>query len=249
MRFKSTKFNKNVAVESQDLSVNFCFAKQTNKNLYENMSDWSVCRDFMGDVICSMQSNNIAEIYGFQYNPTTHPINTEQCEIGIKFPSASVRKQFLTNLETHNTWITKSSTVPFVSSVLRFVGSPNTLVVVLDKQWQESTVAISLATFLLKSLCWKMDSIGNLIEQISKVTIDTPYGKRDTKEAEYVKGYEQRVLKILKNIKTINVLSPFVHGYTEEQYIHTIHNRSGFYYTARWMQESEPGKWLREQQL
>ena len=94
MKFKTTKSPNEIGVEDQDLVVKFCFAKQTQPDLYENMTYWSECRDFMGDVVCAMHDNQTKEIYGFKYNPETHPLEVNQCIIGIRFPNAETRNTF-----------------------------------------------------------------------------------------------------------------------------------------------------------
>ena len=87
MKFKTTKSPHEIGVEDQDLVVKFCFAKQTQPELHENMTYWSECRDFMGDAVCAMHDGKEKSIYGFKYN-LSYLVTNEEESSSSKFVKA-----------------------------------------------------------------------------------------------------------------------------------------------------------------
>ena len=244
MKFKTTKSPYIINVEDQDLVVKFCFARQTQPDLYENMTYWSECRDFMGDAVCAIHDNKTKEIYGFKYNPVTHPLEQTQCIIGIRFPNAETRKTFNSQLERLEEFATQYK-LPFTYYVNKCSGSPNTCVIHMTPFWQKTTFNISLMTFLLKSLCWKLDPDKELLTAIEATTCDDI----PTKEARYLQNnVKSRLVKLLPHLVQLTEQHKYPHGYDIDKDVGTIHNRSGFNFNCRWLgQQTVISDWLKEQ--
>ena len=246
MKFKTTVFNKNIGVEGQDLVVKFCFARETIPGLMENTTDWSECRDFMGDAICGMHDGNVKTIYGFAYDPLQTPLDTEQCNIGIRFPSKAVRDTFLKN-STHylDDFLVSAGCSDLLYIVTKLVGSPDTLVLTFDKFWQQTTFNISLLTFVLKSLCWEIAADSDLFDEIQKVRKNGC----ETKEGRYLNhDVKQRLRKVLPHLQELTKAHKYPHGRDFEAVSTNVaHNESGFYYNCRWMFDTTViGKWVKE---
>lgn len=230
MKFKTTKSPHKIGVEDQDLVVKFCFAKQTQPELHENMTYWSECRDFMGDAVCAMHDGKEKSIYGFKYNPVTHPLEFNQCIIGIRFPNAETRKTFDSQLSRIEEFATQYK-LPFKYYINKFKGSPNTRVIHMTPFWQKTTFNISLMTFLLKAICWKLNPDMELLTAIENTTCNGV----PTKEARYLqKDVKQRLVKLLPHLVELTAEHKYPHGYDFDKDVGTIHNRSGFNFNCRW---------------
>lgn len=224
MKFKTTESPNKIGVESQNVVIKFCFAKQTKPDLYENMSYWSECRDFLGDVIYSIYKKEPIQIYGFEYNPNTNPIDTEHTTLGMRFPDTKTLNTFLHNLSNYNL---------DVKEILYLQKSPQTLVIKLDPSWQKTTLSISYLTFILKCLAYENADNLPLFENIV-----TNYPNH--KESRYIKSYgmnlTEDIERLAKYIEEINTHQPNPHGYITEDYpnIYFVHNYTGFYSVCRW---------------
>ena len=231
MKFKTTKSPQVIGVEDQDLVVKFCFAKQTQEELYENMTYWSECRDFMGDAVCGMADGKEKYIYGFKYNPKEKPLDMNHCIIGMRFPNAETQKTFFENVKFIEDFMAKFE-LPYVWSVRKFQGSPKTIAITLNNFWQQTTFNISFITFLLKSICWKLDTTKPLLEAIEESVVEGDY---KTKEARYLlNGVKENLLKVLPNLVKLTNDHKYPHGYDIDKDVGTVHNRSGFNFNCRW---------------
>ena len=65
MKFVKKIYRQHIAVEGQDLNITFGFAKKIDEATYTNMTDMSICRDFLGDAICGMKEQVDKAIYGW----------------------------------------------------------------------------------------------------------------------------------------------------------------------------------------
>lgn len=249
MRFKTTNSPEQLGVEDQDLNVKFCFAKQTTDELFENMTYWSECRDFMGDAVCGMHDMENKRIYGFTYDPTDKPLETIYTCIGMRFPDTATRNLFITQLPILVDFLKKFD-LPYGFLHYKCVGSSLTLVLTADPFWQATTFNISFITFLLKSICWELPNDGrDLLDKIH-ATVCVDYWKNInlTKEAKYLEhGVKKALPKVLTNLVELTEKHKYPHGYNEDVPVHTAHNNSGFHYNCRWKFDTTViGKWLQE---
>jgi hypothetical protein len=234
-----------IAVENQDLDVEFCFVTPEGED-YKAISYWSVCRDFLGDVVCASTFGTTANIYGFSHDGKKDPLYEKATLLGMKFPNQESLYTFLKNLTAYKKFITTKAQTSRKTITYQIMDDGLTIVVIADKMWQKTTVGISLFSFLLKGMCWDFDeTYENLFDAIAytEVEIDSP-----TKEANYALKNEKLLTMLLENIKQLTDLHKYPHGYEEqEQYISTVHNTSGFYFAIRWKRDTLVGKWAAAQ--
>ena len=53
MNFKFNVFQKDIGVDVQDLDIKFAFGRKNADGTVENLIDFSICRDFLGDTVNS----------------------------------------------------------------------------------------------------------------------------------------------------------------------------------------------------
>jgi hypothetical protein len=111
----------------------------------------------------------------------------------------------------------------------------NVILVEASKFWQSSIAAMSLFTFLIKCICYKLDIVGkSLFDAIRNVEVDYKdwdgtITKVKTTEAEHIRNIStNKIIFFLENIKKLTKNIPFVHGYASPKIISTVHNSSGF---------------------
>lgn len=242
MKFIDKVAENHIAVESQDLDVEFCFAKPLENGDYEGVSYFSVCRDFLGDTVCADAFKNESSIYGFTHNGETHPLYQTKTILGMRFPNQSIRNQFYVNIQRYKKWIGALANTSRKTINVSFPDDDLTAVVEADKMWQQTTVGISLFSFILKGLCWDFEEdYENLFEAIAntQVEMDSP-----TKEANYALGYEKQLTALLLSIKELTAQHKYPHGYDQQdQHISKVHNNSGFFFAIRWKRDTLVGKW------
>ena len=249
MKFNKIVYQKNIGVEDQNLVVKFAHARLVNGK-WQNQSDLSECRDFMGDCLYATDKNMAVEIYGFRFDPKATPLYKNKLAIAIEFPDAQTRQNFVKNLP--HFWPTQE--VFQMLDKWRLDLDANICVLTFDKLWNKSVFGLSYLTFLLKCMCYELNLKKDLFEQISQMTYEqtcTWSGDVDIlpiKEAKYVKDTRQYIDKLNPMIEYIMQKQGSVHGIvgTEVNTNH-VHNDTGFYSTFKW-KKTEPYNLFKENQ-
>lgn len=249
MKFINKETPVGIAVEGQDLEVEFAFmgpVESGEEETYTNLSYWSVCRDFLGDTICATVDKKTVGIYGFSHDGKNNPIIQERTMLGMKFPNAATLRTFKRNFMKYKPWIV-TTVSPARRTMNCFVFEEDLVVMVTaDKVWQQTTVGISLLSFILKGLCWSFEE--NLENPIDAIASTEKEINKPTKEARYVLGFEKEVTELLKNLKRLTAKHKYVHGWpNQDEHISRVHNNSGFFYAVKWKQDTVVGKWFKEQ--
>ena len=234
MNFNLKKTPDGIAVEGQNLEVEFAHCRKINGD-WTNASHFSVCRDFLGDAIYATEIGKSVSIYGFRYDPKKNPLNKTNCAIGIKFPNMDTMQFFIQNyprLFTMGKLFSPKTVDTFPQEQI--------IVLTFNKLWGKSTFAISYLSYILKCLCYELDPKKDLLDQIESMRYnrDNPWdGTTDNlpiKEAEYLKNTKDLVAKLPKVMTKLLKKLPNSHGMGANTAIHTVHNNSGFYSTLRW---------------
>jgi hypothetical protein len=234
MNFNLEKAPKDIAVEDQNLEVEFAHCRKINGD-WTNVSHFSVCRDFLGDTIYATEIDIPISIYGFKYDPKKNPLNKTNCSIGIKFPNMDTMQYFIQNYPRLFTMGTI-----FCPKTVDIFPQEQIIVLTFNKLWAKSTFAISYLSYILKCLCYKLDPNKNLLDQIETMKYhryNSWNGTTDTlsiKEADYLKNTKDLIAKLPKVITKLLKKLPNSHGTGENTNMYTVHNNSGFYSTLRW---------------
>lgn len=243
MKFTVKTYNKNIAEEEQSLAVQFAFARKDAKGKFFNLSDFSVCRDFLGDVVVANVTNQPSVIYGFQYDPNKQAkLDSEHTYLALK-SSPEVLEQFKANLKRFSSWweIMVGHKHNYCNVIE--LDNPEIIVVQCNPWWQKTTVGISYLSFILKVLCWDYDE--NSSSDLFTALLDYKYEGGLNKEARYIKDLRKEAGYLLINLEKLTEAHTTPHGYPVlDQYINIVHNNSGFHFAIRWKRDTVAGKFV-----
>jgi hypothetical protein len=243
MKFITKTYNKHIAEEEQDLEVQFAFARKSDTNTFHNISDFSVCRDFLGDVVVANVTNKPSVIYGFKYDPETQAkLDLTHTYLALK-SSPEVLEQFKVNLKRFRSWWEIMVGNNYCNIIE--VDNPEILVVQCNPWWQKTTVGISYLSFILKALCWDYDEDAS--SDLFTALLDYKHDEGLNKEARYIKALRKEAGYLLINLEKLTDAHTTPHGYPVlDQYINNVHNNSGFYFAIRWKRDTIAGKFVAE---
>lgn len=238
IKFDYKVYDKNIAVEDQNLVVKFAHVNTVN-GVWTNVTDFSECRDFMGDALYADHTKKNLKIYGFTCEPLVRTLAKSSVCIGIEFPSQDVMDIFLKNYPV----MMPVEDVFKDKGVILF---PDKLIAVIKFKalWKKSIFGISYLTFLLKSLCYTLDSNKDLMTQIKESTWineDSWNGEKvelPTKEARYARDCFKELQKLPAIIEQIMKKQTTVHGIDDDD-PYNVHHNTGFYSTFKW-KKTEP---------
>lgn len=230
MNFVETKYNQAYAEIGQSLDIKFSFVKRKDTGTYTNMFNPVKCRDFLGDCLDAIQHQKVNSIYGFTFDGKKNKIYKAKTFLSLHFPNTETKETFL-----KQSWMLRTYT--YHIGFVRVSNIPDTNIVLVEasKFWQSSIAAMSLFTFIIKCLCYKLDIVGkNLFDVIRGIEVD--YKNWDgtiiqvkTTEAQHIKNIDtDKIVFFLKNIKKLTKDLPNVSGYDSPKTISTVHNNSGF---------------------
>lgn len=184
------------AFQTLDIKFGFVNAK------YEEVSNPSKCRDFLGDCIWSMKTGNEAQIYGFQYNYADMPYDLETTRFSLQFPNEESKGYFLTNLpQLHE----KEAKAGVKLTEVFTTNHKDRLIIEADKSWQSNLWKLSLYTFYIKMISYK--------------------------DIKHLKDPESDYIKELTSEKETKLLDAVTKEVKEIMHdnISIVHNYSGFY--------------------
>lgn len=232
MQFKETEFNSNLAEIQQTLDVKFAHVIRQKNGTYTNVHPFVKCRDFLGDVLHSVQINKSVGIYGFNFNPKKQKIYKNKLMLAIKFPTQESFNNFYNNRDKVYYFILHEMGLLSKESLITWCYKSAEQLVILEapKFWKDSIAALSFLTFLIKCASYKLDPDKSLLEAIKDVKVEKKYWDGQTKlvptlESDYLHDnlpiFYKNIKKLTKNLKTVS-------GQDTES-INQVHNYSGFY--------------------
>ncbi len=221
MKLKLIDWKQGLAEIPQQLNTKFAFAHKEGNGVYSNNMPFVKCRDFFGDVLEAVQTGTPKGIYGFMFDTTKQPFDTDKCRMLVQFVSEESKQAFLKNYN-HFKKELKFLTGGLGYGTIRDIEAENpTLLVIANPIWQQSVVGISWFTYVLKVLSWPtLDTTKSFVEAC--LSLD------NSNEKSYMNAVKDNINIFLKNFKTLTNNLQYVHGYNEPQTISVIHNSAGF---------------------
>lgn len=216
----------------QEIDIRFAFVKEKGNELIPITPEVK-CRDYFNDLVIANVYKNpkfIVNIYGFTYSwsPETE-VDSDYTKLVVCFPSISVRDIFianfhyLTDIEDQNNFV-KTSYELIDAANLRYYFKA-------DKVWQKTTYLISLYTYLIRWLCYKVLENENMFQELSVIDSVGP----DISSLNYyyysVNGFDKYKIQyktFLTNlVKKIPVVEYDMSLKTSQFDVEIIHNYSG----------------------
>ena len=145
--------------ESQDLAEIYqsMTVKQAllrgSEGVYERITPFVLCRDFLVDVYSFSRAKKDFGIYGMEFKGSKEQPEHHSLPVILRFPNTVAKKAFLEHvpllhkLEAHNKW---PLTALYNVSELEIVAEGS-----ID--WLGSCLLVSLYTFLLRALCYSFE--------------------------------------------------------------------------------------------
>ena len=225
------KVNHELAEIFQAVDIKFSFATVNENNEITRCHDWVKCRDFLGDVVITTNTEKKTHIYGFTYDLKKNPaIDKKNTTLLLKFPDEVTKDAYLNNSFLLNKYnkINNLGETSFLPTK-----DPLIYLVIGDPFWQKNFVTISLYTFLMKCMGYNLQLGEDWKKQIVNYTNDTP-------EKRYIKETGTKLDLLLENCYNIFADCTEITGYEEHirqgtfMEMYNIHNNSGFYTMIRW---------------
>ena len=238
MKFKYIDWNQNLAQIPQQLNTLFAFAHYEGNGVYSNNMPFVKCRDFFGDVLEAVQTGTTKGIYGFRFDPTKQPFDTDKCRLLIQFVSEESKQAFIKNHKAFKKSLRLLTNSIGYGTIHNIKAEQPTVLVVANPIWQQSILGISWFTFVLKTLSWP-----NL--DTTKSFVDACLALPNSNEKAYMSAVQNNINVFLNNFKKLTKNLQYVHGYPTPQQIYVVHNSAGFK-SVLWGYLGDVGKQLKE---
>ena len=211
----------------QTLETRFAFLTKDKDGNYTNAHPFVKCRDFLGDALAAQTEKTTKSIYGFTFKGNEQSFLDDKMRLVIKYPTEQIAENTVKNVsKIHNIETivgkiakTKITVVPDDTKLLIIEGS---------KFWLKSIFLVSLYTYLIKCLGYKLTKLSNIFEDI--LEIGTSCGN----EYDYAKDTHPTITLLLPKLRKIHKDLPNVSGWKNGTVITIIHNNSGFVSTIKW---------------
>lgn len=238
MKFKYIDWNQNLLQIPQQLNTLFAFAHYEGNGVYSNNMPFVKCRDFFGDVLEAVQTKTKQGIYGFRFDPTKQPFDTDKCRMLIEFASEESKKAFIKNHAAFKKEL-RLLTKGLGYGTIKNIKADKPMVLVLANTiWQQSVIGISWFTYVLKVLSYpQLDT--------TKSFKDACLSLENCNEKAYMSAVKDTLEVFLKNYKKLTKNLQYVHGYNTPQQINVVHNSAGFK-SVLWGYLGDIGKQLKE---
>lgn len=233
MKFNYTDWKQGLAQIGQQLNTTFALATKQADGSYTNNMPFVKCRDFFGDVLHAVQTNETQGIYGFKFDPAVQKLDTDKCRLLIQFQTPESYQAFQKNYN-HFKKELRALTSNIGYGKMHLLDDGKTILIVANPIWQQTVVNISWFTFVHKCLSYpNLDLTKSFVDNMQNHEFEVEDWQnnkimRATNERDYFNKAYPNILTYLKNIKTLSNNNQFVHGYNEVVGISTVHNSSGF---------------------
>ena len=240
MKFKYIDWQQNLAEIPQQLNTLFSLAHKEGNGVYSNTMPFVKCRDFFGDVLEAVQTNSPKGIYGFMFDPTKQPFDTDKCRMLVQFVSEESKQAFIKNYDAFKKELKQLTNGIGYGTIRDLEADQPTLLIVANPIWQASVVGISWYTYVLKVLSYpNLDTTKSFKEAC--LALDK------TNEKSYMTAVKDNLELFLKNFQKLTSNLKYVHGYPYPTNISTVHNSAGFK-SVLFAYLGEVGKQLKELQ-
>lgn len=138
----------------QSLQVQFSFTAEKvvgEKTEFHNLTQYVLCRDFLGDMLWSKHWKKESNIYGLRYNWKEAPYDEDHVKLVLFFPDAGKKRSFLVNVPEF--LYAKEDQAGVERTEILETQYKDKLVVIGSPHWQKSTWRLSLYTYYLKLCC------------------------------------------------------------------------------------------------
>lgn len=205
----------------QSLTIKFAFALINKKT--ETITPIYLpakCREYLGDVVWSMESQKPSNIYSFTFDPKKTPITKSKTILYVEYPNVESRKFALDNINVMNHY---EFALGFDPSLVVEVNAKGKLALAYigDKMWQKKSFAISYYSLLIKGMARKLKEGIDWRDEICKV---------HSNETSLLKSIPS--FKVMDNLlyKLIKMKGNST-GYERENYknVFMTHGASGFH--------------------
>ena len=238
MQLKLIDWKQNLAEIPQQLNTRFAFAHMEGDGVYSNTMPFVKCRDFFGDVLEAVQTGTTQGIYGFRFDPTQQPFDTDKCRLLIQFVSEESKQAFIKNHKTFKKSLRLLTNNISYGTIHNIKAEQPTVLVVANPIWQHSVIGISWFTYVLKVLSYpQLDAT----KSFKKACLNLD----NSNEKAYMSAVKDTLEVFLQNYKKLTKNLQYVHGYNTPQQIYVVHNSAGFK-SVLWSYLGDVGKQLKE---
>ena len=233
-KFVPTKYGNKLCEISQNMITRFAYVKKQDDGTYTNAHDFVMCRDFLGDALVALKTKTLKAIYGFSFNGKNQTFLTDSFKLIVRYPDAQTLNNTLKNLSRLHELEAKVGRIK-KTTITQIDDSDCEYTVLVDgsKFWFKSVFNVSLYTFLVKCLGYKLDPGVDFMEAVSKTKYtytawDGSELTHKTVESDYATAVGHKVLKVLPKLHTVHKDLTTLHGYPKKVNISTLHDQSGF---------------------
>ncbi len=216
-------FDQNLDEESQNIKTKFFFVEKLEDFIYNQITPYIKCRDFLNDVLYCITFNTNISVYGFKYESNNTQKNT--LFLSLKFCSKREVEEFKENFH----YLLKFETLYKFSTYTTYeeTNKPTVLLIKHNPFWFSNTLTLSFFTFILRCLSHPniTGNFWNFIANTSQLykKWDGVITKVPSKESRYIK--DQLLLSyFVKNLPQIS--STYIQKEYSDRY--DIHNFGGF---------------------
>ena len=221
---KTAKITTNLP-DSQDLAEIYqsMTVKQAllrgSGGVYERITPFVLCRDFLVDVYSFSIAKKDFSIYGMEFKGSQHRPEWLCLPILLRFPDKKAKGNFLDHLEIlhklekHNRW---EPTKVYEVSDLEMVAEGNML-------WLASCLTVSLYTFLLRALCYEF-----AVKYPGSWEWILLFGKLKGTDPRYAASIPEATWRlILDDLSCLQILKDFCGFDASKEEVRTVHHNSG----------------------
>ena len=186
--------------------------------VYERITPYVLCRDFLVDVYSFSNAKKDFNIYGMAFNGSKEQPEYHHLPILLRFPSKQTKEIFLNHipllydLEDHNRW---GWTDLYQVNDLEIVAEGSA-------EWLSSCLLVSLYTFLLRALCYDFEITSDDQHWI------LAFGKLKGTDPRYAGSIADSTWKMIFNDLSILRTTDFCGFDVTTEATRTVHHNSGF---------------------
>lgn len=233
MKFVQSVFKDQLAEIGQQLNIRVAFVVQRKDGHYTNAHPFVKCRDFLGDTLYALETKQSFSIYGFKFNPKVQSIYSKYTRFVWEFPNKEAFINFKTQLHRVNDYEKVNKLRKTTFKIVKTDKKKIYVITTGSNFWKKSVFNISLYTFLLKSLGYKLDPQLSLLAAIEQTTVqyttwDGTVQQRRTNEADYASKAGAKLHTVLVKLRAVNKNLPSVIGTKDEYTTHNVHYHCGF---------------------
>lgn len=206
----------------QSLTMKFAFALIDEKReVIAPIYKPAKCREYLGDVIWSMESKKKSNIYSFLFDPEVTPIYKGKTILYVEYPNKISKDFAIENIHTMNHYEYALGFDPSLIVEINTKSADAALAYIGDKMWQQKSFAISYYSLLIKGMARKLEEGTDWRKEICKQE------SNETSLLKSIPSFEIIDNMLYKLIKTNGSSTGYENHYYDN--IHMTHGQSGFH--------------------